>query len=109
VFADDESTGSLFLDFESVFEAAVDADYWLNIGFFATLADLEAADARFAEFAAFQNGQVYNNDLRTNELGSIDFYESGAANPHLVLADLVKIFHPELVEDHESVYYRIVE
>ena len=109
IFADDESTGSLFLDFESVFDAASELDYWLNIGFFGTLADLEAADARFADFAAFQNGAVYNHDLRTNEFGGNDFFESGSANPHLVLADLIKVFHPDLVPDHNFVYYRIVE
>lgn len=109
VFADDETAGSLFLDFETVFEAAADADYWLNIGFFGSLDDLAAADERFTEFAAYQNGNVYNNDLRTNELGANDYFESGTANPHLVLADLAKIFHPELMEDHEFVYYRPVE
>ncbi|MCA9920565.1 MAG: iron ABC transporter substrate-binding protein, partial [Anaerolineales bacterium] len=81
----------------------------INLGFVSTLADLAASDERFADFAAFQNGTVYNYDLRTNEFGGNDFFESAAANPHWVLADLIKIFHPELVPDHEFVYYRLVE
>lgn len=109
LWADDESTSTLFLDFETVYDKASEADYWINIGFIASLADLAAADERFADFAAFQNGNVYNNDLRTNEFGGNDYYEGGAANPHWVLADLIKIFHPELLPDHEFVYYRLVE
>ncbi len=109
LWADDESTGSLFLDFETVFDRAADADYWINIGFFATLDDLAAADERFTEFAAYQNGNVFNNDARVNEFGGNDYYESGAANPHLVLADLISIFHPDLLPEHEFVYYRQVE
>jgi len=109
LWADDESTGSLFLDFETVFDRAAGADYWINIGFFATLDDLAAADERFTEFAAYQNGNVYNNDARVNEFGGNDYYESGAANPHLVLADLIRIFHPDLLPDYELYYYRQVE
>lgn len=109
LWADDESTGSLFLDFEQVYDQAQAADFWLNLGFVPSLADLEATDERFAEFAAFQNGNLYNNDARTNANGGNDYYESGATNPHLVLADLIKILHPELLPDHELVYYRLVE
>jgi iron complex transport system substrate-binding protein len=106
LWSDDESTGSLFLDFETVFDQAAEADYWVNIGVFPTLNDLVATDERFTEFAAYQNGNIYNNDARTNENGGSDFYESGVVFPNLVLADLIKIFHPELVPDHEFVYYR---
>ena len=109
LWGEDESTSTLFLDFESVFDQAAEGDYWLNLGFVSTLADLEASDERFADFAAFQNGNVYNYDLRSNEFGGNDFFESAAANPQLVLADLIKIFHPDLLPDHELVYYRPVE
>ncbi len=102
LWADDPSATTLFLDFESVFDKAQAADYWLNLGFVASLADLAATDERFGEFAAFQNGRVYNNDARVNANG-------GAANPHWVLADLIKIFHPDLLPEHEFVYYRLVE
>lgn len=106
LWADDTSTGSLPLAFEAVFERAKDADYWLNVGFFASLADLLAADARYADFAAYQNGNVWNNDARTSPNGGNDYYESAVAHPETVLADLIKIFHPELLPDHELVYYR---
>ena len=109
LWGEDESTSTLFLDFESVFDEAAEAEYWLNLGFVFSREDLEATDERFADFAAFQNGALYNYDLRTNEFGGNDFFESAAANPQRVLADLIKIFHPDLVPDHAFVYYRIVE
>jgi iron complex transport system substrate-binding protein len=108
VFSDDDSVGSLFLDFETVFERAQDADLWINVDF-ASLEEMAGADERFAEFAAFQNGEVYAFNRRVNEQGGNDYYESSAARPHLVLLDLVKIFHPDLVPDHEFVYYRQLE
>lgn len=109
VWGDDPSDTTLYLDFETVFDQAQDAEYWINLGFVSSLADLAATDERFAEFAAYQSGAVYNNDARVNEAGGNDYYEGGAANPHLVLADLIKIFHAELLPEHEFVYYRLVE
>lgn len=109
LWADDESTGTLFLDFETVFDQAAEADYWVNLGSFGSLADLAAADERYAEFAAFENGRVFNYDVRTNENGGNDYFESGVVFPNVVLADLIKIFHPELLPDHEFVYYRPLE
>lgn len=108
-WADDPTTGSLYLDFETVYDQAANADFWLDVGFFGSLADLQAADERYADFAAFQNGRVYNNDNIIGPNGGIDYYESGAANPHIVLADLIKILHPELLPDHELVYYRLMD
>ncbi|KAA4018555.1 iron ABC transporter substrate-binding protein, partial [Bacteroides ovatus] len=51
------------------------------------------------------NGEVYNNNARTNTAGGNDYYESAVVNPDIVLRDLVKIFHPELVQE-ECVYYK---
>jgi iron complex transport system substrate-binding protein len=65
-----------------------------------------AADERYANFAALQQGRVYNNNACQNAHGGNDYWETGVANPHLVLADLIKIFHPELVPDHELMWYR---
>ncbi len=109
LWADDPSTGSLSLSFEAVFERAKDADFWLNIGFFSTLKDLKAADPRFAEFAAFQKGNVWNNDAKVTPQGGNDYYETAVAHPELVLADLIKIFHPDLLPDHTFIYYRPVK
>lgn len=101
-----EGTGSLPLSFEVVLERAQNADYWLNIGFASTLEDLLAMDARYADFGAYQNGNIYNFNKRVNENGGVDYYESGVAHPELVLRDLIRIFYPDLLPEHELFYYQ---
>lgn len=103
---DDPSTGSLPLAFEAVFDKAKDAEFWLNLGYVNSLAELIAADARYADFAAFQSGNVWNNNARTNANGGNDYYESAVAHPDVVLADLIKILHPAVLPEHELVYYQ---
>ena len=70
-----------------------------------TLDELKAACPKFIDTRCFRGGQVYNNNARTNAAGGNDYYESAVVNPDLVLRDLVKIFHPELVEE-DFVYYK---
>lgn len=106
VWDNDTSTGGLALSFESVLDTAQNADVWLNPNFWFTLADGLAEDERYAEFAAFENGQAYNNIARVTPLGGNDAGELGAARPDLVLADLVAILHPELLPDHELYFYQ---
>ncbi|NJO02358.1 MAG: hypothetical protein HC880_12310 [Bacteroidia bacterium] len=49
---------------------------------------------RFADFKAFQTGNLYNNNRRASNKGGNEYYLTGIVNPHLILADLVKIFTP---------------
>ncbi len=105
LWADDESTAGIPLAFEAVFERAATADYWINVGFVSSLAELQAGDERYGDFAALQNGNVWNNNKRVNANGGSDYYESAVAQPDDVLADLIAIFHPELLPDHTFIYY----
>lgn len=106
LWANDESSGSIPVAFEAVFDKAADAGFWLNVGFVNSLAELQAADERYTDFAAFQTGNVWNNNKRQNANGGNDYYESAVAQPDAVLADLIAIFHPELMPDHETVYFQ---
>jgi len=65
---------------------------------------MTAQDNRFADFKPFKNGNDHYNK-RTNDAGANDYWESGAVNPQLVLSDLIRILHPELLPKHELVYY----
>ena len=51
---------------------------------------------------------IYNNDNRVNEFSGNDYWESATVYPQRVLKDLIKIFHPELLQ-HELFYYRKLE
>lgn len=109
VWADDESTGALFFDIESVFAEAGDADVWINPGTWTSLEQGAAEDERFTEFASFTNGEVYNYNRRIGPGGGNDYFESGALNPHIVLNDLIWVLHPNLVPDYEPYYYQRLE
>lgn len=100
--------GSLALTFEAVAPVALTADYWLQPGTAGTRAALLAQDKRFAEFKAFKNGKVYNNNRRTNAQGSNDYWESGTVRPDLVLGDLLQILHPELLPGRQLYYYQVL-
>ncbi|PJF46580.1 MAG: ABC transporter substrate-binding protein [Chloroflexi bacterium] len=110
-FADDQSAGSLFLTFEEVYDKAVSADVWLLGSFerYDTIQAILAAEPRYAEMAAVKNGNVWNNDKRVNENGGNDYWETGVGNPDILLADLAKILHPDLMADHEFVFWRKLE
>jgi iron complex transport system substrate-binding protein len=49
---------------------------------------------------------MYHYIGRVRRWGANDFWESGAARPDLVLSDLIHVMHPELLPDHDLVYYR---
>ncbi len=99
------STGSFPIDLESALARGFNADYWINPGRYASLGELAQADERFAILPVFRNGQVYNRTRRISASGGNDFWESGSVYPDRVLADLIAIFHPELLPDHKFYYY----
>jgi iron complex transport system substrate-binding protein len=64
------------------YERAKDADFWLNPGFAASLQDLLAMDARYAEFKALPNrARCLNYNAKVTDTGGMDYFESGVANP----------------------------
>ena len=106
LFSDNSGAGELPLDFEVVYDRAHDADFYINIGMTGGVEDILARDPRYANFDAVKNGAIYHFDARTNEYGSLDYWQSGTVRPDVILKDLVKILHPDLLPDHELYYYR---
>ncbi|MEH1833645.1 MAG: ABC transporter substrate-binding protein [Nostoc sp.] len=104
---DDKSSGSLPLSFEVVLSRATNADYWLNFSQSCqNLKDLVAEDNRYADFKAVKTGNLYNNNARVNVNGGNDYWESGNSNPDIVLSDLIKILHSEILPNHQLFFYR---
>lgn len=102
----DASSGSLQLDFETVFARTGTAPIWLANTGWERLADVVAEDRRYAEFTSFRRGEVWNANRAVGPTGGNDFFERGVTRPDLVLADLVAILHPELMPDHEFTFYQ---
>lgn len=103
----DKNTGntSIPIDMEEAYLLTSQADIWINTGMANSLDELKTVCPKMADTRCVRNGNIYNNTLRTNAAGGNDYYESAVTNPEILLRDLVKIFHPELVEE-EFVYYK---
>lgn len=107
-WADEPGTGSLPTDLERVYARAVKAQFWVNIDEFRTRTDMLREDARYANFDAFLAGRVYNHNKRINAIGADDYWEAAMLEPDVLLADLIKIFHPELLPAHQLSYYQVL-
>jgi iron complex transport system substrate-binding protein len=103
---DDLSSGFLELSFETVLARAHSCDYWIGVGPFQSLAEIEAADHRYKQFNAFKNKNVYSYDARKGAKGGNEYLELGYLRPDLILRDLVKIAHPDLIPDHDLFFHR---
>lgn len=106
LWADDLSSGWLNLDFETVYEKASEADFWIGVSDFRSLEELNNSDSRYADFKSYQTGNVYTYTNRVNAIGASDYFESGNVHPDRLLADHIKILHPELLPDYQLYYYR---
>lgn len=109
IWEKDSTSGWLEISFESVFDKAHDADYWLGISTFNSKQELLNQDIRYGAFDAFKNDNIYSYHKRINPTGGYDYFESGYARPDLVLADLIHIFHPEILPDYTTYYFKKVE
>jgi len=108
-WADTEATGSLSMDFESVYPVALEADGWFPGEFIDTREALLTKDARFADFKSVQHGNVFSNNKQMCEGGGNVYWVSGIVNPHLILADFIKILYPELLPEYELYYHKRLE
>jgi iron complex transport system substrate-binding protein len=109
LWADDRDKGALQLDFETVFATGVEADFWINPDFAHSIEDIYDKDERLRDFRSTQSGNVYNSINRIARGEANDYWESGIVNPHLVLADIIHILHPEILPDHQLVYYKRID
>lgn len=104
---DDDRSGGVTLDFETIYNQADDADYWRIVNSYPGTYSYEALkeqDPRYADFRAFREKGVIYCNMREKP-----FYESMPTEPEVLLADLLHIFHPDLLPDHTPVYYDLLK
>lgn len=106
LYKENSSNQSLSIDMERAAILTSQADVWINIDGVGSIAELTAKYPKFADAPCVKSGEVYKNDLRSVVKGGNDYWESGVVYPDAVLADLAKIFYPELMKDIEYTYYR---
>ncbi|MBC7641826.1 MAG: ABC transporter substrate-binding protein [Flavobacterium sp.] len=101
-------TGSLSLPFETVLDKAQKAEYWFQ-GSFSSLAEMQNSNIHYNQFDAFKNKKIYSFSGKKGKTGGILFYELAGNRPDLVLKDIIKIVHPELLPDYEMFFYSKLE
>jgi iron complex transport system substrate-binding protein len=105
LWKDTTGTGSLSLSFEMVFEKAKTADIWITSGQFSSLKEMTDSNPHYVKFDAYANKNVYSFSGKKGKTGGILYYELAPNRPDLVLKDLVKIVHPELLAGYEPFFF----
>lgn len=93
-------------DWELVYQEGFDSDYWINTGAYSSYAEVREDLLDMELFEAFKNKKAFNNNARMNEYGGNDYWESGLLHVDEVLADLIAIFHPEILPHRKLKYYK---
>lgn len=104
LWKDSEGQGSLVLNFESVLDRAREADFWIGSGIYTSRKDLIEANGHYAEFRAFDKNRIFTFSKRKGGGGGIVYFELGPLQPHVVLKDLIKVTHPDLLPGYEPFF-----
>jgi iron complex transport system substrate-binding protein len=93
------------LSFETVLEKAQNADFWIGPGQFSSFEELEKANPNYSYFKAVQAKKVYSFSSKKGKTGGVIYYELASSRPDLVLKDLIKILHPELLPEYDLYFF----
>ena len=70
----------------------------------ASLKALSESNSKYKLFKAFKEGNVFNMNKRMNSNGGNDYWEGAVVRPDLLLKDMIKVCHPELLPEYELTY-----
>jgi len=59
------------------------------------------SNPNYAFFKPVQTKKVYSYSAKKGKTGGVIYYELAFSRPDLVLKDMIKIIHPELMSDYE--------
>ena len=100
LWSETSGKGSLALSFESVYEKGQQANIWIAPGHYNSYSQLEEANEHYTQFDAFTNKKIFSFNNKTGENGGVIYYELAPIQPHIVLKDIIKITHPELLANY---------
>jgi len=99
-------TGSLSLSLESVLLKGQKADFWVSPSQFTSYRSMKETNQHYLQFDAFKNKKIYTFSKTKGETGGLLYYELAPQRPDLVLKDLIHIFHPELLPNHQLFFFK---
>ncbi len=105
LWKDASGTGSLSLSIEAVLEKGHNAQFWIGPGQFTSLSQLESASQAYKQFEAFKTGNIFTNSMKKGATGGVIYFELAPNRPDLVLKDIIKILHPELLPEHTLYFF----
>jgi len=105
VWADNPSVGAPSVDLEAQIARASNADVWINGGGWTSLAAMLEDEPRYIAFKAYRQKHVWVYERRLTPAGGNDYWSRSVSRPDVVLADLIKIFHPTLLPEHSFEWY----
>ena len=106
IYADTKGSGSMALSFETVLSEAQNTEFWVAPGQFKSIEHLMETSSHYKQFDAVKNRKVFTYSNTTGETGGVLYYELAPNRPDLVLKDLISIFHPELLPDYETTFFK---
>ncbi len=104
-WADNTAVATASVDLESQIQRAANADVWINGGGWKNRAAMLDDEPRYVAFKAYRQGQVWTYERRQKPNGANDYWSRSVTHPDLLLADLVKVFHPRLTPEHVFEWY----
>lgn len=108
IYDKNKSKSSVPVGIETAYSLVSKADFWLNLSSISSIDEVLNINPKFSETKVVREKRIYNNNNRVSKYGANDFWESSVVKPDIVLRDLIKIFHPEIVSD-TLYYYRRLE
>ena len=109
LWSNTKGTGSLVIPFYVILEKSEDADFWIAPGYYSSLKQMSDSNPHCSQFASFKNKKVYSCNAKKGAKGGIIYFEWSPTRPDLVLKDLIKIFHPELLPNHKLFFFTKLE
>jgi iron complex transport system substrate-binding protein len=106
IYAGTKGSGSMALSFETVLSEAQNTEFWVAPGQFKSIEHLMETSSHYNQFDAVKNRKVFTYSNTTGETGGVLYYELAPNRPDLVLKDLISIFHPELLPDYETTFFK---
>ena len=104
LYENDSTTASIAGNIEQALLNFSEADLWIGTQE-PTLPAMIRQNSKYKLFKAFKNGEVYNMNKRINSNGGNDYWESAVARPDLLLMDMIKICHPEVLPQYQLTYF----
>jgi len=105
LWKDSKGKGSLSISFESIIDKGKNADIWIAPGYFTTKEQMLNSNTNYKDFTAFQKDQLYTFANKTGKTGGVIYFELGPTRPDLVLKDIIKITHPELLKEYTPTFF----